>query len=164
MTYEVAFKKLKEKFANIDSSKLDDMAIQFTLSDEDCGGTFYAEVKNGTLAVEPYDYKDNDAVVDVTRAALTKILDSKLTIEKAIESGDLTVKGDLDKIKSVTAAIIAPVKKTAAKKTTKTAAKKSDTQSTSKKAETKAEIKPTTETTEVKPVAKKATIAKKTTK
>lgn len=160
MTYEVAFKKLKEKFANVDSTKLADMAIQFTLSDEDCGGTFYAEAKNGTLAVEPYDYKDNDAVVDVTRAALTKILDSKLTIEKAIESGDLTVKGDLEKIKSVANAIVAPVKKPAAKK--------AETKTTTKKAEVKptAEVKPEVKT-EVKPVAKKAetkTVAKKTAK
>lgn len=160
MTYEVAFKKLKEKFANVDSTKLADMAIQFTLSDEDCGGTFYAEAKNGTLAVEPYDYKDNDAVVDVTRAALTKILDSKLTIEKAIESGDLTVKGDLEKIKSVANAIVAPVKKPAAKK--------AEAKTTTKKAEVKptAEVKPEVKT-EVKPVAKKAetkTVAKKTAK
>ena len=179
MTYEVAFKKLKEKFSNVDSSKLTDMAIQFTLSDEDCGGTFYAEVKNGTLSVEPYDYKDNDAVVDVTRAALTKILDSKLTIEKAIEKGELTVKGNLEKIKSVADAIVAPVKKPAVKKAP---AKKAETKTTAKKAETKtaatastakkAESKTTTKTTAaMKATAKaetkttaKAPAAKKTTK
>lgn len=164
MTYEAAFKKLKEKFANVDSTKLADMAIQFTLSDEDCGGTFYAEAKNGSLAVEPYDYKDNDAVVDVTRAALTKILDSKLTIEKAIENGDLTVKGDLEKIKSVTNALVAPVKKPAAKKTTKATAKKAEVKAEVKKATKKAEVEPAVE---VKPVAKKAetkTVAKKTAK
>ncbi len=181
MTYEAAFKKLKEKFANVDSSKLADMAIQFTLSDEDCGGTFYAEVKNGALAVEPYDYKDNDAVVDVTRAALTKILDSKLTIEKAIEKGDLTVKGDLEKIKSVADSIVAPVKKPAAKKTatkatvaktTKTAAKKAEAPAETKAAATKttktaakkAEAPAETKATAKKTTATKAPAAKKTTK
>lgn len=180
MTYEVAFKKLKEKFANVDSSKLADMAIQFTLSDEDCGGTFYAEVRNGVIAVEPYDYKDNDAVVDVTRAALTKILDSKLTVEKAVEKGDLTVKGDLEKIKSVADAIVAPVKKPAVKKAaakttaakkapakteTKTTAAKT-TKTAAKKAEApaKAEAKTATKTAAKKTTATKAPAAKKTTK
>ena len=40
MTFEAAFKKLKEKFANVKPEMLDDMAIQITLSEEDCGGTF----------------------------------------------------------------------------------------------------------------------------
>ena len=119
MTYQTAFKKLKEKFENVDVSKLNDMAIQFTLSDEDCGGTFYAEAKDGKLSVEPYDYKDNDAVVDVTRAALTKILDGKLSVDKAIDDGDLTVKGDLEKIKNVADSI----KKPEAPKTAKAEAK-----------------------------------------
>ena len=72
MTFETAFKKLKEKFVNVDASLLEDMAIQITISDEDCGGTFYAQVKDHVLAVEPYDYKDNDAIIDVTRAALER--------------------------------------------------------------------------------------------
>jgi len=165
MTYEVAFKKLKEKFANVDSKKLADMAIQFTLSDEDCGGTFYAEVKNNVLAVEPYDYKDNDAVVDVTRAALTKILDSKLSIEKAIEKGDLTVKGDLEKIKSVTDAIIAPVKPTTKKAPAKKVAAKTEVKAETKIAESpaKTEVKAATKI-ESKPATAKKTTAKKTTK
>ena len=143
MTYQTAFKKLKEKFNNVDSTKLNDMAIQFTLTDEDCGGTFYAETKSGVLYVEPYDYKDNDAVVDVTREALTKILDSKLTIEKAIENGDLTAKGDLAKIKAVTEAIKTPVKATADK-------------TEAPKAEAKAEVK-----TEAPKAAAKKCAAKK---
>ena len=146
MTYQTAFKKLKEKFNNVDSTKLNDMAIQFTLTDEDCGGTFYAETKSGVLNVEPYDYKDNDAVVDVTREALTKILDSKLTIEKAIENGDLTVKGDLAKIKAVTEAIKAPEKTTVAKAEVKTEAPKAEVKTeapktAAKKCAAKAEAK-----------------------
>jgi len=122
MTFEVAFKKLKEKFANVNSQMLDDMAIQITLSDEDCGGTFYAQVKDKNLYVEPYDYKDNDAVIDITRKALVSILDGKSTFEKAVEKGEATVMGNIDKISAVKAAIVPPVKKPAVKKTT--AAKK----------------------------------------
>ena len=120
MTFEQAFKRIKTKFENVDASKLQDMALQITLSDEDCGGTLYAAVKDGTLAVEPYDYKDNDAVLDVTKAALVSILTGKTSIEKEIENGNLTVKGNLEKVASVKDAIIipkkAPAKKAPAKK------------------------------------------------
>ena len=116
MTFEAAFNKLKEKFKNVDAAALEDMAIQITISDEDCGGTFYAAVRNHVLAVEPYDYKDNDAVVDVTRAALTSLLDGKTTIDKAIEKGDMTVMGDLQKVAAIRQALKLPEKKPAAKK------------------------------------------------
>lgn len=158
MKYETAFKRLKEKFSNVDSTKLNDMAIQFTLSDEDCGGTFYAEVKNSVLAVEPYDYKDNDAVVDVTRSALSKILDGKLSIEKAIEIGELTVKGDLEKIYSVVTAIVIPEKKAPAKQETpaKKAVKKAAPA-------VKEEVKTVPAKKAAKAPAVKKTAAKKTT-
>lgn len=147
MTYQTAFKKLKEKFENVDFAKLNDMAIQFTLSDEDCGGTFYAEKKGDSLNVEPYDYQDNDAVVDVTRAALTKILDGKLSIDKAIDNGDLTVKGDLEKIKAVANAIKAPEKTAEVKaepEPKKCAAKKCASKPETTESEVKAEPKKTT--------------------
>ena len=162
MTFEQAFKRIKTKFENVDASKLQDMALQITLSDEDCGGTLYAAVKDGALAVEPYDYKDNDAVLDVTKAALVSILTGKTSIEKEIENGNLTVKGNLEKVASVKDAIIipkkapakkapakkAPAKKTAAKKETAkpavkaTPAKKAETKPVKAEPAKKAEIKP----------------------
>ena len=89
MTFEQAFKRIKTKFENVDATNLQDTALQITFSDEDCGGTFYAAVKDGILAVEPYDYKDNDAVIDVTRASLAAILDKKSSVEKEVEKGSL---------------------------------------------------------------------------
>lgn len=171
MTFEAAFKKLKEKFANVKPEMLDDMAIQITLSDEDCGGTFYAQVKDKSLYVEPYDYKDNDAVIDITRKALASILDGKSTFEKAVEKGEATVMGNIDKISAVKAAIVPPVKKPAVKKTTaakKTTAKKEEPV---KKAEAAKKAEPAKKAETVKKAesakkapAKKAEEAKKTTK
>lgn len=154
MTFEQAFKRIKTKFENVDASKLQDMALQITLSDEDCGGTFYAAVKNGVLAVEPYDYKDNDAVLDVTRASLTSILSGKASIDKEIEKGNLTVKGDLEKVASVKDAIKIPEKKVPVKKTVKKAAPKKE----AAKAEKTEPVKAVTakQTTEKKETAKKA--------
>ncbi len=144
MTFEQAFKKIKAKFENVDASQLRDMAIQITLSDEDCGGTLYAAVKDGVLFVEPYDYRDNDAVLDVTRASLTSILTGKTSIEKEIEKGNLTVKGDLEKISAVKNAVKPPVKaavKKAAPKPKKKAAVKKEAAKTVKKETVKPEKK-----------------------
>lgn len=161
MTFMTAFKRLQEKFGNVDASLLDDMAIQITLSDEDCGGTFYAAVKDHKLAVEPYDYKDNDAVLDVTRKALTSILEGKTDIDKTIEAGDLSVKGDLEKVAQIKSAIKIPEKKTPAKKAPakKTAAaKKTETAKKTeapKKTVRKKTAEPAKAAEPVKPAVKK---------
>ncbi len=124
MTFETAFKRLKTKFENVDATVLDDMAIQITLTDEDSGGTFYVEVKSNALFVEPYDYKDNDAVMDITRKSLAAILDGKSSFDKAIENGEATVAGDLDKFEAFKNSIKPPV--SVAPKT-KATTKKSET-------------------------------------
>ena len=119
MTFEVAFKKLKDKFNEIDASKLTDMAVQVTLTDEDCGGTFYFKAANGVMEVEGYDYRDNDAVIDIERKALNDILSGKLELEKAIEMGKATAKGNFEKLAIWTAAIpkyVAPPRKRQPKK------------------------------------------------
>ncbi len=110
MTFETAFKRLKTKFTNIDATLLEDMAIQITLMDEDCGGTFYAEVKDNNLSVEPYDYIDNDAVLDITRKSLSDILDKKISFDKALTSGEATVVGNIEKFNAFLNSIKAPEK------------------------------------------------------
>ena len=170
MTFENALKKIKTEFAKADASKLADMAVQVTMTDEDCGGTFYFKASNGELAVEGYDYRDYDAVIDIARKALMDILAGKTTLDAAIEKGMATAKGDfskLDTLKDAIAPYKAPAKKTPAKKTPakKAPAKKVET----KKAEPvkKAEVKVETKKAEPKKVeAKKAEVkpAVKTTK
>lgn len=124
MTFEAAFKRLKTKFENVDATVLNDMAIQITLTDEDSCGTFYAQIKSNKLFVEPYDYKDNDAVIAITRKSLSAILDSKSSFDKAIEKGEATVAGDLDKFEAFKNSIKKPVSATTK---TKATAKKSET-------------------------------------
>ena len=149
MTFETAFKRIKTKFENVDTSLLEDMAIQFTISDEDCGGTFYAEVKSNVLNVEPYDYKDNDVIIDIARKTLSDILDSKTSFDKAIEKGEATVAGNLEKFEQFKGSIKKSVVK---EKPTKDAVKKTRcTKSKSEKCDTRKET-----------TSKKAT--KKTTK
>lgn len=153
MTFEQAFKRIKTKFDNVEASKLPDMALQITLSDEDCGGTFYAAVRNGVLEVEPYDYKDNDAVIDVTRAALSAILDGKSSLDREIENGALSIKGDLNKAEAVKDAIVIPVKKPAVKS-------KDTEKPATKAAVKKTAAKKTASGTEKKTTAKKSAAKK----
>lgn len=118
MTFENALKKIKTKFEEVNAEKLADMAVQVTLTDEDCGGTFYFKAENGSLQVEGYDYRDNDAVIDIERKTLMDILAGKSTLDDAIEKGRATAKGDfarLDTLKDAIAKYKAPAKKKAVK-------------------------------------------------
>ena len=141
MTFENALKKIKTEFKKADATKLADMAVQVTMTDEDCGGTFYFKSTNGVLEVEGYDYRDNDAVIDIARKALMDILAGKTTLDAAIEKGMATAKGDfarLDTLKDAIAPYKAPAKKT-------TPAKKAEPKKAApaKKAEAKIEVKKT---------------------
>ena len=176
MTFEQAFLKVKEKFNNADASNTSDFAIQITMTDEDCGGTFYAEVKNGTLAVEPYDYYDNNLVLDITKSALLAVLSGRSSLDKAIANGDAAVKGDASKLADLKATIKkAPAKKAAAKKAPakKEAAPKKETpakkEAVKKETAPKAEVKAAPAKKEAAPkkeapTAETKTAAKTTTK
>ena len=133
MTFENALKKIKTEFKKADATKLADMAVQVTMTDEDCGGTFYFKSTNGVLEVEGYDYRDNDAVIDIARKALMDILAGKTTLDAAIEKGMATAKGDfarLDTLKDAIAPYKAPAKKTTSTTKKTTTAKKTTTKKT----------------------------------
>ena len=143
MTFENAVKKIREKFEELDASKLVDMAVQVTLTDEDCGGTLYFKVDGGAVDVQGYDYRDNDVILDIERKALMDIISGKSTLDKAVEKGQATAKGDYGRLDSIKDAVVvkpaakkASAKKTAAKKET---AKKETVKKTAEKKETKAE-------------------------
>ena len=105
MTFEKAFLiedhvliGTKEKFENADAAGISDFALQVTFTDDDCGGTFYATVKDGKLTVEPYDYKDNDAALNISKSALLAVLAGRMTIKSALSSGEATIYGDISKV------------------------------------------------------------------
>ena len=170
MTFENAVKKIREKFDGVDASKIADMAVQVTLTDEDCGGTLYFKVTNGTVDVQGYDYRDNDVIMDIERKAIMDILAGKLTVDKAVEKGQATVKGALDKLETLKAAVpvyAAPAKKAKAapakkaepaKKTT--AAKKEESAKKAAPVKKAEPVKAAAKKTESKPAAKKAEPAK----
>ena len=77
MTYEKIFSEVKKQFSKADVKKLTaDFAFQFNITGEG-EGIFYAAYKNGVLSVEPYDYKDRDAVFTADGATFTAIASGK---------------------------------------------------------------------------------------
>ena len=155
MTFEKKFETLKKSFVKADLEKLtESFALQVNMTDEDCGGTFYVAYVDGTLAVEPYDYKDNTAVVTGSSADVAKL--AKGTVAVAVE-------GNAAQVEMFAASFVKPVaKKPAAKKA---APAKKPAAKVEKKAEVKAEAKPVAKKAEVKTEAKATTApAKKTTK
>lgn len=95
MTYEQIVSKVREKYENIDASKIDEtVAIQINLVGKNIEGVFYIEVKDGKVNVEPYDYHDNKAIITVAPTNLLKIIDGKMNPVFAYTTGKVSIDGD----------------------------------------------------------------------
>lgn len=98
MAYVDLFNEVKEKFGGVDVSDIHEhLAYQFNIEDEEAGGAFYVEVKDGVLHVEPYEYYDRDAMFICTPDVLFKIADGKLDPVAAYMEKKLRVEGNLEK-------------------------------------------------------------------
>lgn len=103
MTYADFFYKIKGKFMEADLSDLHEhfgqehLAFQFNVEDEEAGGIFYVEVKNGELFVEPYEYYDRDAMFTCAPDVLFKIADGELDPIAAFTDKKLKVEGNIEK-------------------------------------------------------------------
>ena len=72
------------------------LAFQFNITGEG-EGAFYAEVKDGVLYVEPYEYYDRDAIFICSADTLLKLASGKLDPIFAFTVGKLQVEGSLEK-------------------------------------------------------------------
>lgn len=96
MTYEEVFTKAKEMFMKNDVSGVQEhLAFQFNITGEG-EGAFYAEVKDGELHVEPYEYYDRDAIFICTAETLFKLASGKLDPVLAFTIGKLKVEGSIE--------------------------------------------------------------------
>ena len=73
------------------------LAYQFNIEDEEAGGAFYVEVKDGVLYVEPYEYYDRDAMFISTPEVFRKIADGEMDPVWAFTTQKLRVEGNIDK-------------------------------------------------------------------
>lgn len=97
MTYEDMFAKVKALLEQADAGGIrEHLAYQFNITGE-AGGTFYIEVKDGALSVEPYDYRDRDAAFTCSAETLFKIASGKTDPVGAVLTGKLKVEGNIDK-------------------------------------------------------------------
>lgn len=97
MTYAAMFAKVKGIFMQADVSDIrDHLAFQFNVTGE-AEGIFYAEVKDGKLTVEPYEYYDRDAIFVSSAETLFKIAEGKTDPVLAFSIGKLKVEGNIDK-------------------------------------------------------------------
>ena len=97
MTYAEMFAKVKGMLMDADVSDIHEhLAYQFNITGE-AEGIFYAEVKDGQLYVEPYEYFDRDAMFTCTAETLFKLAEGKTDPVLAFTIGKLKVEGNIDK-------------------------------------------------------------------
>ena len=97
MKYADMFSKVKGMMMEADVSTVNEhLAYQFNITGE-AEGIFYAEVKEGKLYVEPYEYYDRDAIFICSAETLFKINEGKLDPVLAVTLGKLKVEGNIDK-------------------------------------------------------------------
>ena len=72
-------------------------AIQVTLSD--LGQSFYVEIKDGNLSVEPYEYDDRQANLTISSENFIKMINGELNSVHAFTTGKLKIEGDIEKAK-----------------------------------------------------------------
>ena len=127
MTFEKKFAEFKKELEKRNAKDLPtDLAMQVTMTDEDCGGTFYIANIDGNFAVEPYDYKDNTVNIAATAATLKDLVAGKLDGPDAMFRGLVQVNGNTAHALAVLGMKKKVTRKPAAKKTAakKPAAKK----------------------------------------
>lgn len=97
MTYQEIFEKFKNQFKDADVSGIEGrLAYQFNITGEGAGA-FYAEVKDGVLSIEPYEYYDRDVIFTCKADTLFKIIEGKTDPVMAFTLGKLKVHGNIDK-------------------------------------------------------------------
>ena len=97
MTYAEVFSMIKEKFMAADTSDIKEhLAYQFNITGEG-SGIFYAEVKDGVLSVEPYEYYDRDAMFTCSAETLLHISDGNMDPIMASTLHKLKVVGNFDR-------------------------------------------------------------------
>lgn len=112
MTYFEVFETVKHKFADADVSAFTShCAFEFDITG-DGEGKFYAEIKDGQLFLEPYDYVDYDARLTASAETLLAIVEGKLDPIAAFTLGRLRIDGNVSKAMEIEK-VIKSIKKNA---------------------------------------------------
>lgn len=139
MTFFEMFDAAKAGFANADVSGLNGhVAIQIEVTEDGCG-IFYAEITDGVLNVQPYDYRDNTAAVTLPLNTLFALLRRELVLTQAVAQEKAFVQGCMESAAKLFAAVPALKKAEAPKKEAAPAVEKKPACCKATAAETKKE-------------------------
>lgn len=97
MNFMELVQKVRDRFSETDVSSVQGVvAYQFNITGK-ANGTFYIEIKDGRLSVEPYEYYDRNAIFTLSGTNLVKLIEGKLDPVVAFTAGKLKVDGDINK-------------------------------------------------------------------
>lgn len=98
MTYEEIVDLARSIFENADARMIfDHIAVQVNVHGEG-EGTFYMEVADRSICIEPYDYHDRDGMVDTDGQTIADICNGLITLDEALESGRFILYGNDEKL------------------------------------------------------------------
>ena len=145
MTFFEMFDAAKAGFANANVSGLNGhVAIQIEVTEDGCG-IFYAEVTDGVLNVQPYDYRDNTAAVTLPHSTLFALLRRETTLPEAVAQEKAFVQGCMESAAKLFAAVPALKKEAAPAEEKKPACCKATAAETKKETACKATATPVVE-------------------
>ena len=145
MTFFEMFDAAKARLANADVSGLNGhIAIQIEVTEDGCG-IFYAEITDGVLNVQPYDYRDNTAAVTLPHSTLFALLRRETTLPEAVAQEKAFVQGCMESAAKLFAAVPAPKKEAAPAEEKKPACCKATAAETKKETACKATATPVVE-------------------
>ena len=96
MKFDELLEKVRGLAAKADVSSSDFLAIQVNITGDEAG-TFYVEVKDRKINIEPYEYNDRQCAITMNMDNFNKLLDGKLDPVFAFTTGKLKVAGDVGK-------------------------------------------------------------------
>ncbi|MDD6328151.1 MAG: SCP2 sterol-binding domain-containing protein [Lachnospiraceae bacterium] len=98
MTYDELVLKVRDVFEDADARQVyEHIAVQVNVTGE-AAGTFYIEIAERHVCVEPYDYYNHDACVRVDTKTLCDLMERRITYADACKDGNVWIEGNPYKI------------------------------------------------------------------
>mgnify|MGYP004631568587 FL=1 len=116
MTFIEKFEAIEKKMKNIEADALkEEFAIQVTMNDKDCGGTFYVANIGGDFNVKPYNYYDNTVAIVCAAKDFIDLIGGKADFEKSVAENKIEVYGNEEHAKLLEKLVKKPAKRTVKK-------------------------------------------------
>ena len=98
MTYHELIIEARRIFDKADASCIrEHVAVQFDVTGY-AAGTFYLEVKDGVIHIEPYPYYDHDARILASAEAILDMLGGKARLCDEVQYGRARISGNIGKV------------------------------------------------------------------